>query len=63
MGALIGPTIGSAVWRMRHRARLSAIDEMDRAFFKRIAKNRVDAALQSPTNPVPDYYGMFYLAV
>jgi len=57
VGALIGPTIGSAVWRIRHRHRLSVIDEMDREFFKRIAKNRVDASLQSPTNPVPDYYG------
>lgn len=57
IGALIGPTIGSAVWRIRHRPRLDAIDKMDREFFKRVAKNRVDASLQSPTNPVPDYYG------
>jgi mitochondrial import inner membrane translocase subunit TIM23 len=59
MGALIGPTIGSAVWRLRHRHKIAVLDEMDREFFKRIAKNRVDASLQSPTNPVPDYYGMY----
>jgi import inner membrane translocase subunit TIM23 len=33
---------------------------MDREFYKRIAKNRVDASLQSPTNPVPDYYGAYF---
>ena len=63
VGALIGPTIGSAVWRLRHRHRLAVIDEMDREFFKRIAKNRVDASLQSPTNPVPDYYGEHNLSI
>jgi mitochondrial import inner membrane translocase subunit TIM23 len=63
VGALIGPTIGSAIWRIRHRPRLAVIDEMDREFFKRIAKNRVDASLQSPTNPVPDYYGVYSFLV
>ncbi|KAF9469381.1 mitochondrial import protein Pam17 [Collybia nuda] len=57
VGALIGPTIGSAVWRSTHKKNLALIDSMDRAFYQRIAKNRVDANLQSPTNPVPDYYG------
>lgn len=57
MGALIGPTIGSAIWRATHRKNLALIDSMDREFYQRIAKNRVDATLQSPTNPVPDYYG------
>jgi len=32
---------------------------MDREFYHRIAKNRVDASLQSPTHPVPDYYGTY----
>ncbi|KAF5386964.1 hypothetical protein D9615_001551 [Tricholomella constricta] len=57
MGALIGPSIGSAIWRTRHRNQLVLVDTMDREFYRRIAKNRVDASLQSPTHPVPDYYG------
>ena len=63
VGALIGPTIGSAIWRLRHRNQLAVLDQMDREFFKRIAKNRVDASLQSPTHPVPDYYGAYILSV
>ncbi|KAG6873802.1 hypothetical protein C0995_011027 [Termitomyces sp. Mi166 len=57
MGALIGPSIGVAAWRARHRNQLALVDAMDREFYRRIAKNRVDASLQSPTHPVPDYYG------
>ncbi|KAF8163634.1 mitochondrial import protein Pam17 [Crassisporium funariophilum] len=56
-GALIGPTIGSMLWRASHRRVVELIDAKDHEFFHRIAKNRVDANLQSPTNPVPDYYG------
>lgn len=60
IGALIGPSIGAAAWRVRHRAQLAAVDTMDREFYRRIAKNRVDASLQSPTHPVPDYYGQHH---
>ena len=59
-GAIIGPTIGTALWRLQYRSLLPLIDAKDHQFFQRIAKNRVDAALQSPTSPVPDYYGKFY---
>jgi import inner membrane translocase subunit TIM23 len=66
-GYLIGPTIGSAIWRATHRRSVTLIDARDREFYQRIAKNRVDANLQSPTNPVPDYYGRLlaseYIAV
>ncbi|KAG5644226.1 hypothetical protein DXG03_008821 [Asterophora parasitica] len=55
-GALIGPSIGSAIWRNSHRKQLALVDAMDREFYQRIARNRVDASLQSPTHPVPDYY-------
>jgi import inner membrane translocase subunit TIM23 len=62
LGALIGPSIGTALWRSTHRRLLPQIDAKDREFFRRVAKNRVDASLQSPAQPVPDYYGMqFYL--
>jgi len=56
-GAVVGPTIGSAIWRIVHRYNIPLIDAKDREFYHRISKNRVDAALQSPTHPVPDYYG------
>jgi hypothetical protein len=60
-GAIIGPTIGTFLWRMQYRRLLPLIDAKDHLFFQRIAKNRVDATLQSPTNPVPDYYGKSYI--
>ncbi|KAJ3525341.1 hypothetical protein NMY22_g10618 [Coprinellus aureogranulatus] len=56
-GALLGPTVGGALWRFTHRHQAHLIDEKDRAFLEHIAKNRVDASLQSATSPVPDYYG------
>ncbi|PPQ84064.1 hypothetical protein CVT25_003666 [Psilocybe cyanescens] len=56
-GALAGPTIGASLWRFKNRNILSLMDKKDHDFYQRIAKNRVDAALQSPTHPVPDYYG------
>ncbi|KAJ7080413.1 mitochondrial import protein Pam17 [Mycena belliarum] len=56
-GYVVGPSIGSAVWRISNRNSLAIIDARDREFYKHVAKNRVDAALQSATNPVPDYYG------
>lgn len=58
LGALVGPTVGTSLWRMSHRNNLALIDAKDAEFYQRIAKNRVDASLQSPTSPIPDYYGM-----
>jgi hypothetical protein len=43
-----------------NRNAVAQIDTLDREFYKHVAKNRVDAALQSATNPVPDYYGEPY---
>jgi import inner membrane translocase subunit TIM23 len=57
VGAILGPTVGTALWRFTHRRSVHLIDSKDHQFFQRIAKNRVDASLQSPTAPVPDYYG------
>ncbi|KAF8891331.1 mitochondrial import protein Pam17 [Infundibulicybe gibba] len=57
LGFLVGPSLGSFVWRATHRRSVALIDARDREFYQRIAKNRVDASLQSPTNPIPDYYG------
>ncbi|EPQ57885.1 mitochondrial import protein Pam17 [Gloeophyllum trabeum ATCC 11539] len=56
-GYLIGPTIGSAFWRMTHRRTMALIEARDREFHKHIVKNRVDPTAQTATNPVPDFYG------
>lgn len=63
LGALVGPSIGSALWRAKHKNQLALVDAMDREFYRRVAKNRVDASLQSPTQPVPDYYGKIFLII
>ncbi|KAJ7171920.1 Pam17-domain-containing protein [Mycena filopes] len=56
-GYVVGPSLGSAVWRVVNRNSVAQIDALDREFFKHVARNRVDASLQSATSPVPDYYG------
>ncbi|KAG7091983.1 hypothetical protein E1B28_008371 [Marasmius oreades] len=56
-GYLLGPSLGNAIWRFTHRHYGDLIDSRDREFYQHITKRRVDASLQSPTSPVPDYYG------
>ncbi|KAJ7578520.1 mitochondrial import protein Pam17 [Mycena floridula] len=56
-GALVGTSLGLGIWRVMHNRTMNLIDGREREFYRRIAKNRVDASLQSPTSPVPDYYG------
>ncbi|KAI5122209.1 hypothetical protein M0805_002698 [Coniferiporia weirii] len=56
-GFLVGPAIGSALWRATHRRSLALIESRDRQFHQHIVKNRVDPKAQSATNPVPDFYG------
>ncbi|TFK89431.1 mitochondrial import protein Pam17 [Polyporus arcularius HHB13444] len=56
-GYLIGPVIGSSIWRMTHRRAMKLIEKRDKEFHQHIVKNRVDPTRQSATNPVPDYYG------
>ncbi|KAJ7792448.1 mitochondrial import protein Pam17 [Mycena olivaceomarginata] len=50
-GYVVGPSLGSAAWRVMNRKVVAQIDALDREFYKHVAKNR------SATNPVPDYYG------
>lgn len=57
LGYLIGPIVGSMIWRMTHRRTMSLIEARDREFHQHIVKNRVDPTAQSATNPVPDFYG------
>lgn len=56
LGFVLGPSIGSGVWRMTTKHDMKLFDIKDRDFFNRVARNRVDAELQSMNNPVPDYY-------
>lgn len=57
LGYLVGPAIGSSLWRLTHRRLLTQIEARDREFHRHIVKNRVDPTAQSATNPVPDFYG------
>jgi len=56
-GYLVGPIIGSTLWRVTHRRTMTLIEARDREFHQHIVKNRVDPTAQSATNPVPDFYG------
>ena len=56
-GYLVGPILGSTLWRVTHRRTMALIEERDREFHRHIVKNRVDPRAQSATNPVPDFYG------
>ncbi|KAH8117116.1 mitochondrial import protein Pam17 [Phellopilus nigrolimitatus] len=56
-GYLVGPIIGSSIWRLTHRRSVALIEARDRQFHQHIVKNRVDPTAQSATNPVPDFYG------
>jgi len=56
-GYLIGPIVGSALWRATHRRTMALIEARDREFHQHIVRNRVDPTAQSATNPVPDFYG------
>ncbi|RPD56356.1 mitochondrial import protein Pam17 [Lentinus tigrinus ALCF2SS1-7] len=57
LGYLVGPIIGSSIWRTTHRRAMRLIEKRDKEFHQHIVKNRVDPTRQSATNPVPDYYG------
>ncbi|KAI0807916.1 mitochondrial import protein Pam17 [Fomes fomentarius] len=57
LGYLVGPVIGSSIWRLTHRRLMRLIEKRDKEFHQHIVKNRVDPTAQSATNPVPDYYG------
>lgn len=56
-GYLVGPILGSTLWRVTHRRTMALIEERDREFHRHIVRNRVDPRAQSATNPVPDFYG------
>ncbi|KAG2184554.1 hypothetical protein INT43_000463, partial [Umbelopsis isabellina] len=56
-GFLVGPFVGSGVFKIMNRGATRSMDHLDRVFYEHIKKNRADARLNSIRNPVPDYYG------
>lgn len=61
LGYLLGPTIGSTLFALSHpalsRTKPAPLEVMDREFYARIKRKRVDPSFQSVTNPAPDFYG------
>ncbi|KZV96219.1 mitochondrial import protein Pam17 [Exidia glandulosa HHB12029] len=58
LGYLLGPSIGSSMWRFMHRARLQVLDARERELHRRIVKYRVPPELTPANNPrLPDFYG------
>lgn len=57
LGYLMGPLIGSQVFRLANRKTLASFESKDKEFLKRVVENRVNPSSQSFSNPVPDYYG------
>jgi mitochondrial import inner membrane translocase subunit TIM23 len=59
VGAMIGPTLGASIWRMKHAKALPRIEAKEKEFYQHIVRNRVDpSAGGSANNPVPDFYGL-----
>ncbi|KAG9291004.1 hypothetical protein G9A89_012876 [Geosiphon pyriformis] len=56
-GFLIGPVIGSSIWKLFHRKEVRLMEQRDREFYQHIKQNRADPSLNSIRNPAPDYYG------
>ncbi|RIA93697.1 mitochondrial import protein Pam17-domain-containing protein [Glomus cerebriforme] len=56
-GLIIGPIIGSSIWKLFHRKEVELMEQRDRDFYAHIKKNRADPSLHSLRNPAPDYYG------
>lgn len=57
VGYLVGPFIGSFVFRMKNRANLKQFELRNSEFLIRLRANRPDPSSQSFSNPIPDYYG------
>ncbi|GES80633.1 mitochondrial import protein Pam17 [Rhizophagus clarus] len=56
-GLMIGPIIGSSIWKLTHRKEDKLMEKRDRDFYAHIVKNRADPLLHSLRNPAPDFYG------
>ncbi|CAG8489324.1 9963_t:CDS:2 [Diversispora eburnea] len=56
-GLLVGPIVGSSIWKLFHREEVKLMEQRDREFFEHVKKNRADPSLHTLRNPAPDYYG------
>ncbi|KAJ9121634.1 hypothetical protein QFC22_002254 [Naganishia vaughanmartiniae] len=57
LGYLVGPTVGSLIFKAMNGSRNKAIEVMDKRFYEHVKARRVDPSYQSVNNPTPDYYG------
>ncbi|KAI9739571.1 MAG: TIM23 complex component [Cirrosporium novae-zelandiae] len=57
IGWLIGPVVGNRVFALRYRKDIKDMRLMEKEFYHRIQRHRVDPSNSSYQNPVPDYYG------
>ena len=56
-GYLLGPFLGTAVFKVFNKSKLNGFRAKDQVFLQKIRAKRVDPSSQSFSNPVPDYYG------
>lgn len=57
LGYLMGPLIGTQIFKLSNKKRLMSFQIKNREFLKKVVANRVNPSSQSFSNPVPDYYG------
>lgn len=56
-GALLGPSLGSAIFRFSLGKNGASFAAKNADFLRHVQKNRPDPSKQTYANPVPDYYG------
>ncbi|KAL6450616.1 PAM17 Presequence translocated-associated motor subunit PAM17 [Candida maltosa Xu316] len=57
VGYLLGPFLGSYVFRLSNKAKLTEFELKNSQFLSRLKVKRPDPSKQSFSNPIPDYYG------
>ncbi|KAI3405638.2 PAM17 [Candida oxycetoniae] len=57
LGYLVGPFIGSFVFRLKNKSSLKEFEVKNSYFLSRLKSKRPDPSSQSFSNPIPDYYG------
>lgn len=57
VGYLVGPFMGTSVFRVLNKSKMAQYELRNKEFLKRLRENRPDPSSQSFSNPIPDYYG------
>ncbi|KAG7664749.1 PAM17 [[Candida] subhashii] len=57
VGYLIGPFMGTSVFKVLHKSKIAQYEIRNKEFLKRLREKRPDPSSQSFSNPIPDYYG------